>query len=446
MGRKTNYLNSTTENYNYDAIYQLQQVTQAATTTESYTYDEVGNRLSSQTVGSYNYNSSNQLTSADGTTFTYDNNGNTLTKSDTNGQTTYAWDVENRLTSVTLANNGGVVSFKYDPFGRRIQKSGPSGTTIYVYDGANAIEELTSAGAVSARYVQGSGIDEPLARSASGISYYNADGLGSITSLDDASGTPTATFVYGAFGVLSTSSGSTTNSYRYTAREYDQDTGLYYYRARYYDPSLGRFISEDPLAIAGIHGFSYVGNQPTSFVDSSGLLPQGPETMASDYPYDILEHTLQRIRDFLPKDSDCLRFLCTSNGNVMDTISVILNNHLIGAGWIVPTVNADGSFTVTNAQTPGLAGGQMIAVNLWGSFFSTSYQGRPLHGEGGFRPASAGTQGFILLHELAHVLSDTTGSHIFENDAGSQEAVNRNNESLLRNCKKLINLLGGKKK
>jgi RHS repeat-associated protein len=279
MGRKTNYLNSTTESYSYDAIYQLQQVTQAATTTESYTYDEVGNRLSSQTVGSYNYNSSNQLTSADGTSFTYDNNGNTLTKSDTNGQTTYAWDVENRLTSVTLANNGGVVSFKYDPFGRRIQKSGPSGTTIYVYDGANAIEELTSAGAVSARYVQGSGIDEPLARSASGISYYNADGLGSITSLDDASGTPTATFVYGAFGVLSTSSGSTTNSYRYTAREYDQDTGLYYYRARYYDSSSGRMLSEDPLSLQeGGSAYPYVENSPINSVDPSGLqhTPGGP--------------------------------------------------------------------------------------------------------------------------------------------------------------------------
>ena len=126
-----------------------------------------------------------------------------------------------------------MVSFKYDPFGRRIQKSGPSGTTIFAYDGANGVEELNTAGAATARYVQGAGIDEPLARSGTALNYYSADGLGSITSLTDSTGTPAATFVYGAFGVLSSSTGSTSNSYRYTAREFDQDTGLNYYRARY---------------------------------------------------------------------------------------------------------------------------------------------------------------------------------------------------------------------
>jgi YD repeat-containing protein len=78
------------------------------------------------------YNSSNQLTSADATSFTYDYNGNTTTKTDANGLTIYAWDVENRLTNVTLPNGGGVVTFKYDPFGRRIHRSAPSGTTNYV--------------------------------------------------------------------------------------------------------------------------------------------------------------------------------------------------------------------------------------------------------------------------------------------------------------------------
>ena len=36
------------------------------------------------------------------------------------GTTTYAWDFENRLTSVALPGSGGTVYFKYDPFGRRI--------------------------------------------------------------------------------------------------------------------------------------------------------------------------------------------------------------------------------------------------------------------------------------------------------------------------------------
>jgi len=43
---------------------------------------------------------------------TYDLNGNTTTKTDSSGTTTYAWDFENRLTSVTLPGSGGTVSFK----------------------------------------------------------------------------------------------------------------------------------------------------------------------------------------------------------------------------------------------------------------------------------------------------------------------------------------------
>ena len=144
---------------------------------------------------------------------------------------------------------------------------------IFAYDGANAVEELNTAGAATSRYVQGAGIDEPLAQVATGLNYYQADGLGSITSMTDSTGTPAATFVYGAFGVLSSSTGSVTNSYRYTAREYDQDSGLYYYRARYYDSSAGRFISEDPLRLAaGANFYPYSGSDPTDWEDPSGMV------------------------------------------------------------------------------------------------------------------------------------------------------------------------------
>ncbi len=47
---KTNYLNGVTSNYGYDPLYELTQVTQGGSTTESYSYDPVGNRLSSLRV------------------------------------------------------------------------------------------------------------------------------------------------------------------------------------------------------------------------------------------------------------------------------------------------------------------------------------------------------------------------------------------------------------
>ncbi len=283
---KTNQLNSVAEQYAYDAIYQLQQVTQGTTTTESYTYDPVGNRLSSVSVPSYNYNSSNELTSTSAVSYTYDKNGNMLTKALSSGTTQYTWDFENRLSSVVLAGTGGTVAFKYDPFGRRIQKAFTQGstttTTNYVYDGANSVEEVDQNAAVLARYTQGAGIDEPLAQVRSGTtSYYDQDGLGSVTSLSSSTGSLVSTYVYDTFGNLTTSSGGVTNPFQYTGRDYDPETGLRYYRARYYDSSAGRFLSEDPLEFGGedVNFYGYVLNSPTEFVDPEGLqhTPGGPE-------------------------------------------------------------------------------------------------------------------------------------------------------------------------
>jgi YD repeat-containing protein len=92
---KTNYLNGVTSNYGYDPLYELTQVTQGGSTTESYSYDAVGNRLASVGVANYNYNASNELTSSSIGSYTYDANGNTL--SDASGKS-YSWNFENRLT------------------------------------------------------------------------------------------------------------------------------------------------------------------------------------------------------------------------------------------------------------------------------------------------------------------------------------------------------------
>ncbi len=272
---KTNHLNSQIASFSYDPIYQLTQVTMNAATTESYSYDQVGNRLSSLGVSPYTYNSSNQLTSLPGVTFTYDNNGNTTGKTDASGTTSNTWDLENRLASVTLPNQSAV-SFKYDPFGRRIQKTSAAGSTIYVYDGVGIVEEVDAAGAVVARYTQGLGIDEPLAMPRAGTtSYFEADGLGSITSLTDSAGAVAASYTYDSFGNLTVSAGTVTNPFRYTARESDPESGLYYFRARYYEALIGRFLGEDLLRFdSGVSFYSYVGNRPVLLIDPSGLLAE----------------------------------------------------------------------------------------------------------------------------------------------------------------------------
>jgi len=204
---------------------------------------------------------------------TFDSNGNTLTSVTGSNTTSYTWDFENRMTSVTLPGSGGTVSFKYDPFGRRIYKSSSSGTSVYAYDGDNLVEETNATGAVVARYSQTQNIDEPLALLRSGAtSYYHADGLGSVTSLSSAAGSIANTYTYDSFGKLTSSTGSLVNPFQYTARESDTETGLYYYRARYYHQSNGRFISEDPIEFDGGKNFyAYVENEPTGFIDPRGL-------------------------------------------------------------------------------------------------------------------------------------------------------------------------------
>jgi YD repeat-containing protein len=92
--------------------------------------------------------------------------------------------------AANVPNSGGTVTFKYDPFGRRIEKISPNATSIFVYDGDNLVETANASGGEVARYTQGPNIDEPLAmQRGSTADYYEADGLGSITSLTASNGT-----------------------------------------------------------------------------------------------------------------------------------------------------------------------------------------------------------------------------------------------------------------
>jgi RHS repeat-associated protein len=266
--QKTDMRTGVNSGYVYDPLYQLQQVQQGAGTTENYSYDSVGNRLSSLNIPTLSYNASNELTADSSGSFSYDANGNTL--GDASGRS-FTWDYENRMTSATVPGVG-TVSFKYDPFGRRIQKFSSSGTTNYIYDGANVIEQINSAGAILARFTDTQNVDEPLATTSSGVSnYYEQDGLGSVTSLTNSSGALAQSYTFDSFGNLTNSSGSVTNPFQYTGREFDSETGLYYYRARYYDPTTGRLTQEDPIGLlGGINSYAYVKGNPINFVDPSG--------------------------------------------------------------------------------------------------------------------------------------------------------------------------------
>jgi RHS repeat-associated protein len=77
---------------------------------------------------------------------------------------------------------------------------------------------------------------------------------------------------YDPYGVAQTTGVASTNPYQFTGRENDQTAaGLMYYRARYYNPAWGRFVSEDPIGIAGgTNLYGYANQNPVNFGDPSG--------------------------------------------------------------------------------------------------------------------------------------------------------------------------------
>ncbi|MGE0452527.1 MAG: RHS repeat-associated core domain-containing protein [Vicinamibacteria bacterium] len=202
--------------------------------------------------------------------YAYDANGNLISRTENGTQATYEWDVENRLTRV-LVGGAEVARFAYDPLGRRIEKTTPTGTWRYAYDGIDILRENGPGGTTT--YVHGPGIDEPLAReTASGTTYYHADGLGSIVKMTDGAGNVTLTRQYDAWGNLEL--GASEAGYAFTGREWDAETDLYYYRARYYDPRVGRLLSEDQIGFrSGVNFYAYVWNRPTTLDDPSGQCP-----------------------------------------------------------------------------------------------------------------------------------------------------------------------------
>jgi RHS repeat-associated protein len=81
-------------------------------------------------------------------------------------------------------------------------------------------------------------------------------------------------YAYDPFGVRSLALGDTLSALQFQARHLDAISGLYNFRARWYDPAVGRFISEDPIGLAGgINPYVFVGNNPIDGRDPGGLCP-----------------------------------------------------------------------------------------------------------------------------------------------------------------------------
>ena len=267
--------------FGYDTLDRLTSASHPLLgTPQAFAYDAVGNR----TTGGSVVNTGNQLTADANFAYQYDDNGNLTRKTllATGNFTVYTYDAENRLIKVDAFAAGNATpaatsTYRYDGLGRRIEKVANGQTKRYIYDGEDILLEYDGANVLQARYTHGPGIDEPIAVTKGGSTFfYHQDGLGSVTDLTDSTGVTAKSYAYDAYGNILESPGSVDQPYTYTGREFDSESELSYYRARYYDPTTGRFLQKDPiLFFGGINLYSYVGNNVPNRIDPRGLISCG---------------------------------------------------------------------------------------------------------------------------------------------------------------------------
>jgi RHS repeat-associated protein len=169
--------------------------------------------------------------------------------------TTYAWDYNNRLTSISSPALSA--SFLYDHDGTRVKSllggiTTKTPTTWYNDVGTIPTKHILLPDGEMLATVEGS-------NTSATVSYIHTDYLTGSAVVTNTSGSQIQLLDYHPFGTIRINNQSTTfnEKRKFAGHEYDTETGLSYMQARYYHPATGRFISEDPAFLdIGIPAFS----------------------------------------------------------------------------------------------------------------------------------------------------------------------------------------------
>ncbi len=267
-------VNTGTYTDGYDAEDRLRNFKQPTKSVDLYLdRSDIGN-ITNYKLGSTNayrsYSNIHELTTVDGTSQTFDADGN-LT--DTHTGIELDWDEGGMLkqTVVSAGDTSGIEGtneYGYDAERKRVWKkitrnSSVAEHTVFVYAGPNCIAEYDSGTAATApnqEYVYADAIDSLVMivrNSGAQELTVTRNQQWSISALADSSdGTVLERYTYDVLGsrTVLAADGSTVrttssydNPYGYTARRHDDESGLMYFRARCYDTSTGEFASKDPL-------------------------------------------------------------------------------------------------------------------------------------------------------------------------------------------------------
>ena len=241
--------------YAYDELYRLQSAivsnaAQGNNYTETYSYDRIGNLKEKSGTGMYRYEGNistsyanpHAATAVGGVEYAYDANGNLLS----DGQQTYFWNYQNRLTRI--AKNGITHNYQYDHEGNRIVASEGNSQTIY----PNKLYNVEGSKITKHIFANGSAV-AAVEKNGYKVSthYLHNDHLDGSSVVSDAKGAIEQLLDYYPFGSirLDEKSSAFDEQRKFTGHEYDTETNLHYAGQRYYDQDVGRFVSENAVAL-----------------------------------------------------------------------------------------------------------------------------------------------------------------------------------------------------
>ncbi len=279
--------------YGYDGVSRLTDIDYPvgfAAADESFVYFEAGNRDDGDGMGghldTYAYDPNNRIEASPGRGYVFDDDGNLIEINDGGDPATVlanlTFDFTNRLRTYNDVAGSQVTTYLYDPFGRRIRKTVGGAATWYLWDGDRLLGEYAGSGTRQLRYAYTGGFaPTQVAFGSPGsetIYDVHTDHLDTPRLLTDSTGTPVWRAFYEAFGQAHLDPGNTIAGFsiRFPGQYYDAETGLHYNFFRYYDPSIGRYISADPMwELAGPNLYLYASLNPTGQIDYYGLWPFG---------------------------------------------------------------------------------------------------------------------------------------------------------------------------
>jgi RHS repeat-associated protein len=279
---------TTTYGYTYDVTGRLTTVTHNGATVSTYSYDSNGNRLSKVAPAStitYTYDDQDRLLTQapvagpPSVSYTYTANGELASKTSPQplAPSTYQYDALGNLRSATLGD-GTTIGYVIDGENRRIGKT-VNGSLVQGFLYENQLEpvaELDGAGNLVSRFVYcGCGAGNiPQYMLKNGVTYrIIADHLGSPRLVvDSTTGAIMQRMDYDEFGnvILDTNPGF--QPFGFAGGIYDRDTGLVRHGARDYEPETGRWTAKDPIRFdGGMNFYGYVSNDPINHLDLRGL-------------------------------------------------------------------------------------------------------------------------------------------------------------------------------